>query len=162
THPSGVASQMEPERASARHRLCAPETTICDGKPRFGSSTSVKEGHPGSRSRRATPACGFPGDGVAMHRKVLEANDDRVVETGSVLSEQHLRGEAYRAVSARPGRRSRGGCGAASRWGGADRDGPSQRFGPRVGGGAGARAQPMAIHGPAKVITDLAVALALG
>src|SRR5262249_56491844 len=47
-------------------------------------------------------------------------------------------------------------------WGGVEGDGPRRGFGPRVGGGAGARAQPMAIHGPAKVITDLAVALALG
>jgi hypothetical protein len=78
------------------------------------------------------------------------------------LSEEHLQSDEYRALSACPGRRVRNRDCVAGRWCRAGRNGPGGRSGSGAVYCACRWRRPATRHDPGKVITDLALTLALG
>ena len=86
-----------------------------------------------------------------------------IAEVRIELIEEHLSGErVYGVLPAGEGRHRGFGGGVSRRRGAADRDDPHPRTGPGVVLGAGAVATAVAVHDPAKVLLDLAVATAVG
>ena len=87
------------------------------------------------------------------------------IAEGSVseLIEEHLSGgRVYGVLSAGDGRHRGFGGGVARRRGAADRDDPHARPGPGVVSALAPWRRPVAVHDPAKVLLDLAVATAVG